>query len=62
VALELPHDRGRGEARGRLSPSGLEPLDGVQESDAGDLDEVLERLAAVHMAQRQLCGQRGETV
>jgi hypothetical protein len=40
-ALELSLDRHPGERREGSASSGVEPVDGLQEGEAGDLDEVL---------------------
>src|SRR5205807_2035348 len=58
VALELADDRGSGEAREFLAAPRLESLDGVQQPDRGDLDEVIQWLAAVYVAQSELARER----
>src|SRR5207247_6712831 len=47
VPLDLAHDGGRGKCRELQAPLRLEALDGLQQSDIADLDDVLERLAPV---------------
>src|SRR3954471_3353280 len=50
VALELADDR-RDRVRGELAAAlGVEALDGAQQADARDLDEVVERLGAAAVA------------
>ena len=57
MALELTQDRGHRE-RGELEPAvGLEALDRLQQTDEGDLTQVVERLAAVRKAPRQELGE-----
>jgi hypothetical protein len=47
VALDFANDRGRGEGRKLQAALRLEALDGCEQADVADLDDVLERLAAV---------------
>jgi hypothetical protein len=47
VTPELPEDRGR-RIRGRLHSAGrIEAIDGLEQTDGGDLDEVVNGLAAI---------------
>ena len=58
VALDLAQD-GRGGIRGELHPSAeIEAIDGLDEPDGADLDEVLHRLAARSEATGQALDQR----
>ena len=47
VALDLADDRRRGVRRELHAALGVEPVDRLDQADGGDLDEVVERLAAV---------------
>src|ERR671915_1675737 len=61
VALELAEDRRhreRGERRGAVR---LEAVDGLEQAERGDLDEVVERLAAALVAAREVARQRQGT-
>jgi hypothetical protein len=60
MALELPEDRRHGVARERDAARAVEAVDGVDEPEAGDLVEVVERLVRVRVARRELAGQRQE--
>ena len=54
MALELAHDRRRGVARELLAELGLESIERVQQAERCDLNKVVERLATVDVAERQL--------
>jgi hypothetical protein len=58
VALELSDDGRSGKARELLASTWLEPLDRVQEPYRRDLDQVVERLAAVDVAECELASER----
>ena len=60
VALQLAQDRGRGVARELRAAPGLEAVDGLDQAEARDLHEVVERLVGVRVAQRQVAGERQE--
>src|ERR1041384_1978099 len=54
-----PPDEGRDGERRDLEPSPrVEPFDGLEQADARDLDEVVERLAPVAEPTRQVLGER----
>src|SRR3954469_1681413 len=62
VALELADDR-RDRVRGELAAAlGVEALDGAQQADARDLDEVVERLGAAAVAAGEAAGERHEAL
>src|SRR5205085_241204 len=58
VAPELAEDRRDGERAQRLPALGVVALDGGDEPDAGDLLEVVGRLARVRVAARETAGER----
>src|SRR5580704_3479081 len=60
MALELADDRRRCVARELLAELGLEPIDRVQQPEGRDLNKVVERLATVDVAERQLARKRDE--
>ena len=62
VPLELTEDGRHGERRERGLAGGIEAVDGLQQSERSDLDEVVELLAAVLVAARQLAGEREEAI
>src|SRR5581483_4839514 len=47
VSLQLADDRRRGEGRELEAPARIEALDGLEQAEEGDLDEVLDGLAPV---------------
>ena len=47
VPLQLAEDRGRGERRELEAPTRVEALDGLEQADQRDLDEVVALLAAI---------------
>src|SRR5207237_530444 len=57
VALQLTDDRRGGERRELQPPARIEPLDGLQQPEEGDLDEVLDRLAPVLESAGEVLGQ-----
>src|SRR3954447_5908741 len=62
VALELADDR-RDRVRGELAAAlRVEALDGAQQADARDLDEVVERLRAAAVAAGEAAGERHEAL
>src|SRR5581483_11268154 len=62
VPLDLSQD-GRHGVRGQLHPPlGVEAVDRVDEADATDLDEVVERLAASRVAERQRADERHQVL
>src|SRR5829696_5652398 len=62
VPLELAQD-GRDRERGeRGLAGGIEPVDGLQEAERRDLDEVVELLATALVAARELAGERQEAL
>ena len=60
VALELAEDGGHRERGEGGRPVRLEPVDRLQQAQRGDLDEVVERLAAALVAPRELARERQE--
>ena len=60
VALQLAQDRGRGVARELRAALGLEAVDGLDQPEARHLDQVVERLVRVGVAQRQVARERQE--
>jgi hypothetical protein len=60
VALELAEDRRRGVARELGAAPRLEPVDRLDQPEARDLKQVVERLVGVRVAQRQVAGERQE--
>ena len=58
VALDLADDRRGGVRRELDAAVGVEAVDGLDQPDGADLDEVLERLAAVAEAARAVLDQR----
>ena len=57
VTADLADDRGRGEGGERDPRTGIVPLDGVQQPQAGDLIHVVERFPAMCEAEGQGSGQ-----
>ena len=62
VALELAEDRRHRERGERGRPLRLEAVDRLQQAERGDLDQVVERLAAALVAPRKLARQRQEAL
>jgi len=62
VALQLAGDRGDGERRELAPALGVEAVDRAEQPDAGDLDEVVERLGAAVVAPREAAGERQEAL
>ena len=62
VALELAEDGGRGIARELRAAPGLEAVDGLDQAEARDLQQVVERLVGVGVAQGEIAGQRQEAL
>ena len=62
VALELAEDRRDGERRERGLARGVEAVDRLQQAERGDLDQVVELLAAALVAARELARQRQEAL
>ena len=62
VALELAEDGGRGVARELRAAAGLEAVDGLDQAEARDLEQIVERLVGVAVAQREIAGQRQEAL
>src|SRR5580704_16862958 len=60
VTLELAHDSRRGVARELLAHPRLEPGERVEQAEARDLDEIVERLTTVDVAERELARERYE--
>src|SRR4051794_20420110 len=60
VALELAQDGRDGEARERRLAARVEAVDRLQQAEARDLDEIVERLTAALVAARELAGERQE--
>src|SRR3954468_15206919 len=60
VALEFAQDRGHGKARERGLAVRVEAVDGLQQAEARDLHQVVERLAAALIAACELAGKRQE--
>ena len=58
MALELAEDRRRRVARELGSAAGLEAVDRLDQPEAGDLHEVVERLVGVAVAEREVAGER----
>jgi hypothetical protein len=57
VALQLADDRRGGVGRELEAPVRVEPVDRLQQAQGGDLDQVVERLAAVGEPPGQILGQ-----
>ena len=62
VALELAEDRRHGEGRERGLARRVEAVDRLEQAERGDLDEVVELLAAALVAPRELAGERQEAL
>jgi hypothetical protein len=62
VALQLAGDRGDGERRELAPALGVEAVDRAEQPDAGDLDEVVERLGAAVVAPGEAAGERQEAL
>ena len=62
VTLELAEDGGDGERGERRLARGVEALDGLQQPERGDLDQVVERLAGALVAARKLARERQEAL
>src|SRR5205814_2223104 len=62
VALQLSEDAWDGEARERDPARRVEPVDGLDQADARDLQEVLERLPRPRVAARERARQRQAAV
>ena len=58
VPLDLADDRGRGVGGELQAAPGLEAVQGVDEADAADLDQIAERLAAAVEAARDVLDDR----
>jgi hypothetical protein len=58
VAPQLAQDGRHREARERSSATGVPPVRRLHESDRGDLDEILERLRAMAIADRKCACER----
>ncbi len=54
VATDLPGDVRDGEGREPHAPVGIEPVDGLQQTDGAGLDEVVVGLSAVDIAPRDV--------
>ena len=57
VALQLAEDRRRGEGGEGDAALGVEAVDGVEQAQVGDLEQVVEGLAGAAVAQRQALGE-----
>ncbi len=57
VALQLAEDRRRGEGGEGDAALGIEAVDGVEQAQVGDLEQVVEGLARAAVAQRQALGE-----
>jgi hypothetical protein len=62
VALQLSEDGGGGVARELRPATGLEAIDGLDQAEARDLEQVVERLVGVGVAKREVAGQRQEAL
>src|SRR3954447_20491052 len=62
VALDLAHDRGHGVARERHAALDVEAVDGLHEAEAGDLEDVVERLFGALIAGGKLARERQEAL
>jgi hypothetical protein len=60
MALELAEDGRGGVARELRAPAWLEPVDRLDQAQACDLQQVVERLVGVRVAKRKIAGQRQE--
>src|SRR3990170_2373692 len=58
MALELAEDGRDGEARERRLARGIEAVERLQQAERGDLDQVVERLAAALVAPGEVARQR----
>jgi hypothetical protein len=61
VALELAEDGGRGEGGEGGAAAGVEAVDRVDQAEAGDLEQIVERLAGTAVAQGEAFGERQVT-
>jgi hypothetical protein len=57
VAFDFPDDGGHGVGGEVVAVFGVEPVDGFDQADGGDLDQVVQRFAAAVEALRQVFGQ-----
>src|SRR4051794_28754463 len=62
VALDLAHDRGHGVARERHAALDVEAVDGLHEAEAGDLEDVVERLLGALVTGGKLARERQEAL
>src|SRR4051812_31361899 len=60
VALELAQDGGDGETRERRLATWVKAVDRLQQAEAGDLDQVVQRLSPALVAAGELAGERQE--
>ena len=58
MAFDFPDDGGYGVGGEVVAVFGVEAVDGFDEADGGDLDQVVEGFAAAVEALRQMLGQR----
>jgi hypothetical protein len=56
MALQLAEDRGSRVARELRPAAGLEAVDGLDQAEARDLQQVVEGLVGVRVAQREVAG------
>ena len=59
MALQLAEDRGGGKRRELEAPARIEALDGLEQADEGDLDEVVALLTAIREAAGEEVRERG---
>ena len=62
VPLQLAENGRRGVARELRAPSGLEAVDRLDQAEARDLEQVVERLVRVGVAQREVTGEWQEAL
>ena len=62
VALQLAEDGRCGVARELRAAAGFEAVDRLDQAEARDLQQVVERLVGVRVAQREIASQRQETL
>src|SRR5215217_3064702 len=62
MALQLAQDGGRGVTRELRPAVGLEAVDGLDQAEARDLEQVVEGLVGVRVAEREVARQREEAL
>ena len=60
MPAQLTEDRRDGECGETVATRGVEAIDGLDQSEAGHLQEIVEGLGGAHIATRETPGQRHE--